>query len=107
VRDSIYPERSTLMFDRLDVAQHMSLCRHYVRELRRSVMIGTPEGDKSTSKRSSALLEGLGNLDHGAGGPSMTKTEKEQISATLPTAALDPAMCASPRPKRDPLDPAS
>jgi hypothetical protein len=76
------------MLDRLDVAQHMSLCRHYVRELRRSVMIGTPEGEKSTSKRSSALLEGLGNLDHPAGGPSMIKTEKEknqdaQMSAFL------------------------
>src|SRR6266699_3000258 len=26
---------------RLDVAQHMTLCRHYVRELRRSVLVGT------------------------------------------------------------------
>ncbi|KAF8241646.1 regulator of G protein signaling superfamily [Wilcoxina mikolae CBS 423.85] len=27
----------------LDVAQHMSLCRHYVRELRRSVLVSTPD----------------------------------------------------------------
>jgi len=72
----------------LDVAQHMSMCRHYVRELRRSVMIGTPDGDKSGSKRSSAMLEGLGNMDHPAGGPSMLSTEKErnqdaQMSAFL------------------------
>lgn len=72
----------------LDVAQHMSMCRHYVRELRRSVMIGTPEGDKSGSKRSSALLENLGNMDHPAGGPSMMSSEKErnqdsQMSAFL------------------------
>jgi len=72
----------------LDVAQHMSLCRHYVRELRRSVMIGTPDGDKSASKRSSAYLEGMGDLIHPAGGPSTLMTEKEknqdaQMSAFL------------------------
>jgi hypothetical protein len=62
--------------DRLDVAQHMSVCRHYVRELRRSVMIGTPDGDKTGSKRSSALLENLGNLDQA--GPSVTEKDKNQ-----------------------------
>lgn len=72
----------------LDVAQHMSLCRHYVRELRRSVMVGTPEGEMSQSKRSSAILEGLGDMNHPAAGPSMLKTEKEksqdaQMSAFL------------------------
>jgi len=72
----------------LDVAQHMSLCRHYVRELRRSVMIGTPEADKSASKRSSDLLEGLGDMNHPPAGPSMYSSEKEknqdaQMSAFL------------------------
>ncbi|RDW87706.1 hypothetical protein BP5796_03400 [Coleophoma crateriformis] len=72
----------------LDVAQHMSLCRHYVRELRRSVMIGTPDGERSQSKRSSAILESIGDMDHPAAGPSMLKTEKErdqdaQMSAFL------------------------
>ncbi|KAL3423494.1 hypothetical protein PVAG01_05241 [Phlyctema vagabunda] len=72
----------------LDVAQHMSLCRHYVRELRRSVMIGTPDGSKSQSKRSSQILEGLGDLNRDVAGPSMLKTEKErnqdaQMSAFL------------------------
>ncbi|TGO27650.1 hypothetical protein BPAE_0039g00600 [Botrytis paeoniae] len=71
----------------LDVAQHMSLCRHYVRELRRSVMIGTPKGDDAQSKRSSAVLENLGDMTNPAG-PSMFTTEKEknqdaQMSAFL------------------------
>ncbi|KAF5026568.1 hypothetical protein F66182_1357 [Fusarium sp. NRRL 66182] len=69
----------------LDVAQHMSLCRHYVRELRRSVLIGTPEAQ---SKRSSAILENIGDLELRAAGPSMYATEKEknqdaQMSAFL------------------------
>lgn len=72
---------------RLDVAQHMSLCRHYVRELRRSVLIGTPDLDKG-SKRSSAILENMGDLEPRAAGPSMYTTEKEkdqdaQMSAFL------------------------
>lgn len=39
------------------MSQHLSLCRHYVRELRRSVLIDTPDLENSRSKRSSALLE--------------------------------------------------
>lgn len=35
----------------------MSLCRHYVRELRRSVLMSTPELEKSGSKRSSQVLD--------------------------------------------------
>lgn len=36
----------------------MSLCRHYVRELRRSVLVGTPELEKGGgSKRSSQVLD--------------------------------------------------
>ncbi len=71
------------------------MCRHYVRELRRSVMIGTPEAEKlGNSKRSSQILEGLGNLDHGIAGPSELKTEKEknqdaQMSAFLREQALE------------------
>ncbi|TEY37446.1 hypothetical protein BOTCAL_0517g00040 [Botryotinia calthae] len=61
----------------LDVAQHMSLYRHYVRELRRSVMIGTPKGDDAQSKRSSAALENIGDVASAAG-PSMFTTEKEK-----------------------------
>ncbi|KAM0128031.1 hypothetical protein ACHAPC_007584 [Botrytis cinerea] len=65
----------------------MSLCRHYVRELRRSVMIGTPKGDDAQSKRSSAALENIGDVTSAAG-PSMFTTEKEknqdaQMSAFL------------------------
>lgn len=74
-------------FFRLDVAQHMSLCRHYVRELRRSVLVGTPDLDRA-SKRSSGILESLGDMTHPVAGPSMYMTEKErdqdaQMSAFL------------------------
>jgi len=62
----------------LDVAQHMSLCRHYVRELRRSVMIGTPDLDRQSSKRSSMILDNIGDLDPRPAGPSMLATEKEK-----------------------------
>lgn len=49
-------------------------------------MIGTPDGEKSASKRSSAMLEGLGDMQRG--GPSLYATEKEknqdaQMSAYL------------------------
>ena len=47
----------TDIISRLDVSQHMQLCRHYVRELRRSVLIETPELEKAGSKRSSAVLD--------------------------------------------------
>ncbi len=65
----------------------MSLCRHYVRELRRSVLVGTPDLERS-SKRSSGILEALGDLNHPVAGPSMYATEKEkdqdaQMSAFL------------------------
>ncbi|TAQ90151.1 hypothetical protein B7494_g1548 [Chlorociboria aeruginascens] len=72
----------------LDVAQHMSLCRHYVRELRRSVMIGTPEGDKSQSKRSSVLLENIGDIHHQTAGPSMFHNEKEKTQDAQMSAFL-------------------
>lgn len=42
----------------------MSLCRHYVRELRRSVLISTPELEKSGSKRSSQVLDSYSNIPH-------------------------------------------
>ncbi|KAL1844339.1 hypothetical protein VTJ49DRAFT_18 [Mycothermus thermophilus] len=74
----------------LDVAQHMSLCRHYVRELRRSVLIGTPDAPdvERSSKHSSGILDALGDMTHPVAGPSMYQTEKErdqdaQMSAFL------------------------
>ncbi|PLN76400.1 RGS domain-containing protein [Aspergillus taichungensis] len=47
----------------LDVSQHMSLCRHYVRELRRSVLVATPDLEKADSKSSTAALERLEKLE--------------------------------------------
>lgn len=66
----------------------MSLCRHYVRELRRSILVGTPDLERGGSKRSSALLEGLGDMNHPVAGPSFLSTDKEkdqdaQMSAFL------------------------
>lgn len=66
----------------------MSLCRHYVRELRRSVLVATPDIERAGSKRSSTILENMGELEHRHAGPSMYATEKErdqdaQMSAFL------------------------
>ena len=41
----------------------MSLCRHYVRELRRSVLVATPDLEKADSKSSTAALERLEKLE--------------------------------------------
>ncbi|KAI1000272.1 hypothetical protein K3495_g7927 [Podosphaera aphanis] len=75
----------------LDVAQHMSLCRHYVRELRRSVLIGTPSSDSSISERSSQMLESLGNMNDTSAGPSNEKERNQdaQMSAFLREDALN------------------
>ena len=66
----------------------MSLCRHYVRELRRSVLVGTPDLEKDSTKRLSSQLEMMGEMGHGPAGPSMYASEKEreqnaQMSAIL------------------------
>lgn len=63
----------------------MSLCRHYVRELRRSVLIDTPELEKA-SKHSSA--GGDATSDSGLAGPSGTQekqstTPEQRLSAFL------------------------
>ena len=75
------------MLHRLDVSQHMSLCRHYVRELRRSVLVETPELEKSGSKRSSQALEQFGEMNDPAG-PSTNlhfdeKVKDQHLSAFL------------------------
>ncbi|KAG0634067.1 RGS domain-containing protein [Tuber brumale] len=48
----------------LDVAQHISLCRHYVRELRRSVLVSTPDLDKGSKRSSGAPEELLGDENY-------------------------------------------
>lgn len=59
----------------------MSLCRHYVRELRRSMLVDTPEMEKATSKRSSQLLE---NFDIGEAVSDHRKSGHEsRVSAFL------------------------
>ena len=49
------------------MTQHLALCRHYVRELRRSVLIETPELEKAGSKRSSMMLDNFGEVNDPAG----------------------------------------
>lgn len=88
--------------NRLDVAQHMSLCRHYVRELRRSVLIGTPE---MQSKRSSAILENIGDLEPRAAGPSMYATEKEKNQDAQMSAFLREEQHESPQSTTTPVRP--
>lgn len=63
----------------------MSLCRHYVRELRRSVLIETPELEKSGSKRSSAVLDQFGDLGEGPSmnGNEQEKSQQQRLSAFL------------------------
>lgn len=58
----------------------MSLCRHYVRGLHRSVLAETPELEKSGSKRSSQVLEQYD--DSGMVGPS-SNDKDTRVSAFL------------------------
>lgn len=63
----------------------MSLCRHYVRELRRSMLVETPEMEKAASKRSSALLENFGDVGEAESHPSSTekRSGEQRLSAFL------------------------
>ncbi len=56
----------------------MSLCRHYVRELRRSVLVETPELEKTGSKRSSYILDHMGDMNEPSG-PSVNLTSEEKV----------------------------
>ncbi|KAJ5779564.1 hypothetical protein N7457_007284 [Penicillium paradoxum] len=65
----------------LDVSQHMLLCRHYVRELRRSVLIATPDLEAIDHNRSSAMLdnlENLGDIPLTEAGPSRLRREFQE-----------------------------
>ena len=62
----------------------MSLCRHYVRELRRSVLLDTPEAEKGNSKRSSMILDQFGQLDDGPSSREENERSRDQhVSAFL------------------------
>jgi len=69
----------------------MSLCRHYVRELRRSVLVETPELEKG-SKRSSMILDQFGDPNNPAG-PSNRKEDEmsrdQHLSAFLRQEAIN------------------
>ena len=64
----------------------MSLCRHYVRGLRRSVLVDTPDLDKAGSKRSSMVLQDIGDREDSGAGPSnfgRKSTSDQRLSAFL------------------------
>jgi hypothetical protein len=75
----------------------MSLCRHYVRELRRSVLVGTPEMEKGGSKRSSAILDGMGEMNYPAAGPSFLSSEKDKDQDAHMSAFLREELHESPQ----------
>ena len=56
----------------------MSLCRHYVRELRRSILVETPDLEKQGSKRSSYILDHMGEMNDPSG-PSQNLNNDEKI----------------------------
>ena len=56
----------------------MSLCRHYVRELRRSVLVETPDLEKQGSKRSSYILDHMGEMNDPSG-PSTNLNGDEKM----------------------------
>lgn len=66
------------------MSQHMSLCRHYVRELRRSVLVATPDLEKtSSSRQSSAALDhtdGMSDIPLVEAGPSGFRGTDEKDS---------------------------
>ena len=55
----------------------MSLCRHYVRELRRSVLVDTPELEKAGSKRSSYILDHMGDMNDPSGPSAQLNTDEK------------------------------
>lgn len=71
----------SLTNSRLDVSQHLQLCRLYVRRLHRSLVEDTPDIEKA-SKRSSYMQ----NLDNAGEGPSNEKDmleDSHRVSAYL------------------------
>lgn len=73
----------------LDVSQHMSLCRHYVRELRRSVLVSTPDLEKAGSKRSSQVLDNYNiERDSTDQGPSGTQYRDKSVDRQTPDQRL-------------------
>ena len=83
----------------------MSLCRHYVRELRRSVLVSTPDLEKGAgSKRSSMILDqypttGPADRDSSEQGPSGTYGQAEKERDRLSTDQRLSAFLRSDNPK--------
>ncbi|EEQ88171.1 RGS domain-containing protein [Blastomyces dermatitidis ER-3] len=106
----------------LDVSQHMSLCRHYVRELRRSVLLDTPEAEKAGSPRSSDAFEsddtGAGPSGYESGGRrnrdmrlsaflrSESHTSGQSVHSTASNQSPHRTQSNDPPPRPGNLDPA-
>ncbi|KAK9454213.1 RGS domain-containing protein [Dipodascopsis uninucleata] len=69
----------------LDVAQHLSLCRHYVKQLRRSLLVETPDNEPNhpSSKRSSLILDNLKRRDRTIGEEESPEKESRRLSMIL------------------------
>ncbi len=65
------------------MSQHMSLCRHYVRELRRSTLVETPDLEKAGSKRSSYILDHIGDVNDPSGPSTNLNPEQKMNDANL------------------------
>jgi hypothetical protein len=70
----------------------MSLCRHYVRELRRSVLVDTPELEKAASKRSSAILDSYTDPTTIAGPSNEKGVRDESVSQALRNEQVRPGI---------------
>jgi hypothetical protein len=66
----------------LDVSQHMTLCRHYVRHLRRSVMAASPDPEGSSKRSSGHSGIEVASAYDGAG-PTEKKMSEQRVSALL------------------------
>ncbi|TPX26486.1 Bud site selection protein, Revert to axial protein 1 [Coccidioides immitis] len=67
----------------LDVSQHMSLCRHYVRELRRSVLLETPEPEKLDTESPGLAPNGAGPSGPGYPFDGLGHDNDQRLSAFL------------------------
>jgi hypothetical protein len=73
---------------RLDVSQHLSLCRHYVRELRRSVLVSTP--DLGGENDDNSIHNHLDFPDDGD-----DKDSQQRLSAFLRSETPEPGLAQS------------
>jgi hypothetical protein len=67
----------------LDVSQHMTLCRHYVRHLRRSVLADTPDAEGQSKRSSGRSGIEVASAYDGAGPSEKKQLSEQRVSAVL------------------------